>query len=106
MTVTIVVILTLRLSSGTFLTALGGLQYGADLRWNTPLKGLLVGVSRVNEDITGTGASDSFLISARRRSALHESSNADWINQFYGEYVIGRLRLDSEYRRYVRDKSV
>ena len=31
----------------------GGLQYGGDLRWNTPLRGLLVGVSRMNEDLTG-----------------------------------------------------
>jgi hypothetical protein len=33
----------------------GGLRYGADLRWNTPLKGLLVGMSGMKEDITGSG---------------------------------------------------
>jgi hypothetical protein len=37
------------------LTSYGGLQYGGDLRWATPLKGLLVGASRMNEDITGRG---------------------------------------------------
>jgi hypothetical protein len=33
-----------------------------------------------------------------------ESSKADWTNQFYGQYVRGKLRIDSEYRRYVRDQ--
>jgi hypothetical protein len=33
------------------ISSFGGLQYGGDLRWTTPLKGLLVGVSRMNEDI-------------------------------------------------------
>jgi hypothetical protein len=27
----------------------------ATLRWSTPLKGLLIGISRMNEDITGQG---------------------------------------------------
>src|SRR5271157_1790111 len=32
-----------------------GLQYGGDLRWNTPLRGLLIGASRRDEDNTGKG---------------------------------------------------
>ena len=42
-------------STGFDYSSYGGLQYGGDLRWNTPVKGLLIGVSRMNEDITGTG---------------------------------------------------
>ena len=34
----------------------GGLQFGGDLRWTTPLKGLVVGASHVNQDITGKGS--------------------------------------------------
>jgi hypothetical protein len=41
---------------GTHIKSYGGLQYGADLRWNTPVKGLLIGASRMNEDIKGTGS--------------------------------------------------
>src|SRR5271154_5581163 len=43
-------------SFGAEITSFGGLQYGADLRWNTPLKGLLIGVSRLNGNITGKGS--------------------------------------------------
>jgi hypothetical protein len=57
---------------GLHLRSLGGLQYGGDLRWNTPVKGLLVGASRLNQDIPG------------RDSVLKQDSKADWTNQFYG----------------------
>jgi len=33
----------------------GGIQYGGDLRWKTPLEGLTVGMSRMNERIEGDG---------------------------------------------------
>lgn len=33
-------------------------------------------------------------------------SRADWTNQFYGEYASGKLRIDSEYRRFVHDQVV
>ncbi|MGB9491657.1 MAG: hypothetical protein WCA92_14445, partial [Terriglobales bacterium] len=39
-----------------YLRSLSGLQYGCDLRWETPLKGLLVGASRMNQGITGKGS--------------------------------------------------
>src|SRR5205085_7126988 len=45
---------------GVFYSYYGGLQYGGDLRWNTPLKGLLIGASRMNQDITGTGTAFGF----------------------------------------------
>ena len=80
----------------------GGLQYGGDLRWTTPLKGLLVGVSRMNEDISGDGTS-SFL---GPKAPYHESSKADWTNQYYGQYTYRRLEVDAEYRRYWRDQII
>jgi len=81
---------------GTTERTYSGLQYGGDLRWNTPLKGLLVGASRLNEDLSGEGI--RLGLPNREKSA-----QPDWTNQFYGEYVRGNLRLDAEYKRYFRD---
>ena len=80
----------------------GGLQYGGDLRWQTPLKGVLVGASRKNEDISGKG---TFLNPAVSPQTLPYTSvtKADWTNQFYGQYSRGKLQVDSEYRRFLYD---
>jgi hypothetical protein len=89
---------------GTRFTSFGGLQYGGDLRWETPLKGLLLGLSRMNEDTNGKGTSLNPANRAGGAIPYAESSKADWTNQFYGEYTAGKLRIDSEYRRYVREQ--
>ncbi|HZW95351.1 MAG TPA: hypothetical protein VFF64_20545 [Candidatus Eremiobacteraceae bacterium] len=83
----------------------GGLQYGGDLRWNAPLKGLLIGASRMNEDLT---AAANFINPLNPGAGIipdNERSKTDWTNQFYGEYTVGKLRLDSEYRRFVHDQT-
>jgi len=87
-------------SQGVDLKSQGGLQYGVDLRWKTPLKGLLVGVSRINQDITATGSSTNPVDPTGPLVPFTSNSNAVWTNQFYGQYVKGKLRLDSEYRRF------
>jgi hypothetical protein len=51
---------------GANFKSFGGLQYGGDLRWNTPVRGLLVGASRLDQDITAQGAS---CLRSRRGSA-------------------------------------
>ena len=88
---------------GIFDSRFGGLQYGADLRWNTPLKGLLIGVSRLNQDTTAKAT----FFNPRNPSAGFvpetEGSKADWTNQFYGQYTRGKLRFDSEYRRFLHN---
>ncbi|MGA8539861.1 MAG: hypothetical protein WB566_10200 [Terriglobales bacterium] len=91
---------------GTLFTSFGGLQYGADLRWDTPVKGLLIGASRLDQDTTGKGSSVNPLSPRAGRIPYSESSKADWTNQFYGEFKVGKLRIDSEYRRYLRDQLV
>jgi hypothetical protein len=91
---------------GTLFKSFGGLQYGADLRWNAPLKGLLIGASRLDQDTTGKGTSVSPLDPAGDRIPYSEWSRADWTNHFYGRYVHGKLQIDSEYRRYLRDQAV
>jgi hypothetical protein len=71
-------------------------QYGGDLRWNTPLKGLLIGASRLNEYTATKAVSNS----AAGSAISFEDSRDNWTNQFYGEYTVGKLRIDSEYRRF------
>lgn len=80
------------------------MQYGGDLRWNTPVKGLLIGASRLDQDTTGKGTSVNLLNRAGSRLPYSEWSKADWTNQFYGQFMHGKLRLESEYRRYLRNQ--
>jgi hypothetical protein len=89
---------------GTYFSSYGGLQYGGDLRWETPLKGLLIGISRLNEDISGSGTAFIPGTLSAPRIPYSEHSRGDWTNHFYGEYVRGKARLDSEYRRYFRNE--
>ena len=92
----------------------GGLQYGADLKWNTPLKGFLVGASHMREEISGHGTGacpPSVPFScpawyARTNGQYEEHSNKDQTNFVYGEYTLGNLKLDTEYRRYWRGQEV
>ncbi|MBZ5577154.1 MAG: hypothetical protein LAP40_11400 [Acidobacteriia bacterium] len=91
--------------SGGHLTSYGGLQVGGDLRWTTPLRGLLLGASHAGADVSGTGSwtlafpgYDPFVI------PYEEHSKRDWTHQFYGQYTTGNWRLASEYRRYWRDQ--
>jgi len=89
-----------------YFTRYGGLQYGADLRWNAPLKGVLIGVSRMNEDLTDRARFINPLNPGAGFVPYSAVSKADWTNQFYGEYTVGKLRIDSEYRRFVHDEVV
>jgi hypothetical protein len=91
---------------GIYIHSYGGLQYGADLRWKTPWKRLLIGASRLNEDITGKGTGVSPFNSSAGFQPYYESSRADWTNQFYGQYTAGNLLIDAEYRRYWRNQEV
>lgn len=57
----------------------------------------------MNEDIIGHGISINPLNPAAGLAPFSEVSKADWTNQFYGEYTAGKLRIDSEYRRFFHD---
>ena len=91
-------------SGSTFLTVQYGIrgasfkswQAGADLRWQTPVKGLLVGASRLNEISTDKGTVSNPL-EMGQYVGYRADSKSDWQNQFYGEYVRGKLRIDSEF---------
>lgn len=82
---------------GVFFRSITGVQYGADLRWQAPLKGLTIGLSRLNQDVTGKG---SVWYPALPSPIPYQTSSKEyWTNQFYAEYEWHKLHLDAEYRR-------
>lgn len=93
---------------GINMNSYGGPQYGGDLKWNTPLKGLLVGASRLDEDITGKGDYNPAVLfgGPPSSSPYQEHSLSDWADQLYGQYTIGNLTVESEYRRWYRYQSI
>lgn len=80
---------------GTVENSYGGLQYGGDVRWETPVKGLLLGISRLDEDLIGIGT----------RAGLPnvEKTKKDFTNQFFDQYIHKNLEIDSEFKRQYRD---
>jgi len=88
---------------GTYLSSYGGLQHGGDVRWQTPLKGLLIGVSQMNQDVTGRGLWIDPLDVSAGFAPFAEVSKTDRTRQFFAEYTVGKLRIDSEYRRFVHE---
>jgi hypothetical protein len=82
-------------NDGISFGSVAGPQYGGDLRWRTPLKGLLVGASRQNQDYTSI-----YTVNLPSGPVpIRAYDNSDWINQFYGEYSWKKLLLDAEFRR-------
>lgn len=79
------------------------LKYGGDLRWKTPLRGLLIGASRLNQDTTAQATSVNPFNPQGGPLSYKAVSKADWTNQFYGEFTAGKLKIDSEYRRFFHD---
>jgi hypothetical protein len=84
---------------GRSFNRMGGLQYGGDLRWATPLKGLLVGISRLNEDVSAHFA-------AGTPGATTLQSKVAWTNQYYAQYTWKKLVVDTEYRHYFLDATI
>lgn len=78
---------------------LNGVQVGWDVRWATPVPGLLVGASRIDEDLTAQFA-------AGTPSDTKLTTTFNWTNQFYVQYRFKNLLLDSEYREFKRNVTV
>jgi hypothetical protein len=91
---------------GVHFSSYGGLQYGGDLRWNTPVKGLLIGASRIDQDVAGKGTFINPLNPGAGFAPYSDRPETDWTNQYYGEYIVGKLRIDSEYRRFLHAQVV
>jgi hypothetical protein len=73
------------------ISSYAGPVYGADLRWTTPVKGLLVGESYVNQDRSADGTWNAI--------PFHFKTDKDDTYASYLDYAIGKLRFNAEYRR-------
>ena len=83
---------------GVDYTTYGGRSEGADLRWAPPVSGLTVGASYMSRDVVGNGTWAIY----GPVSPVHEESNKEYLQQFYGQYIHGNFHADAEYRRYYR----
>lgn len=71
----------------------GGTLVGSDLRWSTPVKGLLAGASIIRQDIHADGTS------IMSNTPYDADTRKNHTFAQYVEYVLGNLRLNGEYRR-------
>ena len=74
-------------SLGMPLKSYTGRMLGGDVRWNTPLKGLLAGTSYLDQRPHSEGA------------GVRQDARKNFISQFYVQYSLRNLRIDGEYRR-------
>jgi hypothetical protein len=81
-------------SSTKNITSYDGPVFGTDLRWSTPLRGLLAGFSYMSQDITATGAYVKPTTIPYQLATLKNPLYA-----FYTEYTLNNLKLACEYRR-------
>ena len=93
---------------GIYIKNSGGPTFGGDLRWITPVKGLLTGVSYEKNDVTNTGLLNPSVALGGPNVYVpyKEWSKDEFVQQFYGEYAKGNLRVDAEYRHYWRDFTI
>jgi len=93
---------------GIYIDHTGGLTYGGDLRWKTPVKGLLGGVSYEGNHVRNTGQlNPSVALGGPDVMVPYwEQSRSQFTKQIYGEYTRGNLRIDAEYRRFWRDFTI
>ena len=83
----------------------GGPVFGGDLRWFTPVHGLLIGASRQNERISGSGTL-SVPVAHISGVPYSEHSFKDWTNWFYGKYDKEKWHLAAEHKRYFQAKDI
>ena len=74
----------------------GGPMYGANLEWNTPLRGVTAGMSYASFDITSNGYWRS------NRNAYRMTTQKDHMPGYFLRYTLGNFRFDGEYRREVK----
>jgi hypothetical protein len=84
--------ITTKLPTNRAIDSYGGPAYGSDLRWTTPVKGLMVGVSLLKEDITTKGY---FKVN---HNPYVRYTVKDSMPAFYAQYTYGNFRFDGEYR--------
>jgi hypothetical protein len=80
-------------STARTITSYEGPVFGSDLRWNSPVKGLLVGFTYLYQDPTTVGHYIATNI------PYHLRTLSDNTYAYYTEYTRGNFRFDGEYRR-------
>jgi hypothetical protein len=80
-------------------TYLGGRQVGGDLRWTTPF-GAVFGASYRTQDLSGKGT----LLATN--FPYRQTTTADELAQYYGQYEIKGFVIDVEYRKNLRDSNL
>lgn len=75
------------------INSIQGTMVGADLRWTTPLKGLLAGISIIRRDVATSG------VNASNNTPYDIATRKDHTPAFYAQYIFGKLQVDGEYRR-------
>ena len=93
---------------GIYIKHSGGPTVGGDLRWQTPVKGLLAGASYEKNMITNTGLlNPSVALGGPNINVPYwEVARNEFTEQYYAEYATGKLRIDSEYRRFWRSYQI
>jgi len=90
----------------TRLSSYGGTSFGGDLRWQTPVKGLLVGSSFLAKDLTTKGTNSYWITKLVVVSGPYAKyTKADHTTGVYSEYTFRNFRFDGEYRRQQRETS-
>lgn len=82
-------------TSGVHLDSVTGPTAGADLRWNTPIKGLLAGTSYMWQSISWDGWSYRNGV----RTVFDIDPKQDSTYAYYFSYTFRNLQIDAEYRR-------
>lgn len=93
---------------GIYIKSSAGPTYGGDLRWITPVKGLIAGGSYERNETTNTGLLNPSVALGGPDVMVpyKEWARKDFTQQFYSEYTVGKLRIDAEYRRFWRDFAI
>jgi hypothetical protein len=89
---------------GVYIDKSQGLTYGGDVRWQTPLKGLLTGVSYEESQVRNTGQlNPSVAVGGPDIMVPYwEQSRSQFTKTIYGTYTYKNLQIDSEYRYFWR----
>lgn len=80
---------------GFNISSISGRMTGWDLRWNTPLKGLMLGTSWTNMTMHRVGPFISGAFAGFHYS-IDSNPNRPWVG--YGDYTLGKWEFSSEYR--------
>jgi len=82
---------------GIYIDHSSGLTYGGDLRWQTPVKGLLAGASYEVNHVRNTGQLNPSVALGGPNVVVPywEQSRSQFTKTIYGTYSHGNLRIDS-----------